>query len=329
MKTIVYEKYGAPDVLQLKDVEKPTPKDHEVLIKVQATTVTAGDTRMRSFTVPPSYWLPARIALGFRKPKQAVLGMELAGEIEAVGKDVTKFKKGDPVFASTFEHGFGAYAQYRCLPEDGLLAKRSANMICEAAATIPIGGRTALYFVREANIQRGQKVLIYGASGSVGTFAVQLASHFGAKVTGVCSTGNMELVESLGAGKVIDYTKEDFTQNGEVYDVIFDTVGKGSYSGCIRSLKPDGTYLQAVSAPGISLRMWWTALTSGKKTVGGGPPPKSEDLLFLRDLIEAGKIKPVIDRRYPLEQIVQAHRYVDTGRKKGNVVITVEHTNKT
>jgi NADPH:quinone reductase-like Zn-dependent oxidoreductase len=329
MKAVIYEKYGAPEVLQIKKLAKPIPKDDEILVQVSATTVTAGDSRMRAFKVPLSFWLPARIALGIRKPKNSILGMEMAGQVEEVGNNVQKFQKGDLVIASTLEHGFGAYAEYICLPENGVVAKYSTSSTGEGIVTIPVGGRTALYFLREANIQRGQKVLIYGASGSVGTYAVQLAKLFGAEVTGVCSTGNVKLVKSLGADKVIDYTKEDFTQNGEVYDVIFDTVGKGSYAGCIRSLKPDGTYLQAVSTPGISLRMWWSSLTSSKKTVGGGPPPKSEDLLFLRDLIEAGKIKPVIDRRYPLEQIVQAHRYVDTGRKKGNVVITVEHTNKT
>jgi NADPH:quinone reductase-like Zn-dependent oxidoreductase len=329
MKAIVYTQYGAPDVLKLVEVEKPAPKDNEVLVKVHATTVTVADSRVRSFTVPPSYWLPARIALGIRKPKHAILGMELAGEIESVGKEVKRFKPGDRVFASTIEHGWGAYAEYKCLPEDGVLAIRSANLTCEETATLPIGGRTALYFLREAKIQRGQKVLIYGASGSVGTFAVQLARHFGAEVTGVCSTANLELVKSLGADKVIDYTKEDFTKSGEIYDVIFDTVGKASYSGCLRSLKEDGTYLQAVSAPGISMRMRWTSMISRRKLVGGGPPPKSEDLVFLKELIEAGKIKPVIDRVYPLEQIVEAHRYVDKGHKKGNVVITVEHNYKT
>lgn len=324
MKAIVYEAYGPPNVLKLVDIAKPTPEDNEVLIKVSATTVTAGDTRMRSFTVPPSYWLPARIALGFRKPKKAVLGMELAGEIEAVGKDVKQFQPGDPVFASTFEHGFGAYAAYKCLPEDGVLALKSAQLTCEEAATLPIGGRTALYFMRAANLQSGQKVLIYGASGSVGAFAVQLARHFGAAVTGVCSTANLALVKSLGADQVIDYTQEDFAQNGETYDVIFDTVGKASFADCLRSLKPDGAYLQAVSAPGISLRMQWAALTSRKRMVGGGPPPRAEDLVFLQELVETGQLKPVIDRCYPLEQMVEAHRYVDTGRKRGNVVITVQ-----
>src|SRR5574341_1341607 len=325
MKAFVYTQYGAPDVLKLAEIEKPAPKDNEVLVRVSVTTVTVADSRVRSFTVPPSYWLPARIALGIRKPKHAILGMELAGEIESVGKDVKRFQPGDRVFASTIEHGWGAYAEYKCLPEDGVLAKSSSKLTCEEAATLPIGGRTAVYFLREAKIRPGQKVLMYGASGGVGTFAVQLARDFGAEVTGVCSTANLELVRSLGADKVIDYTKEDFTKSGETYDVIFDTVGKASYSGCLRSLKKDGTYLQAVSAPGISMRMRWTAMTSSRKLVGGGPPPKSEDLVFLKELIEAGKIKPVIDRVYPLEQIVEAHRYVDKGHKKGNVVITVEH----
>jgi NADPH:quinone reductase-like Zn-dependent oxidoreductase len=323
LKAIVYKQYGPPEVLNLAEVEKPTPKEDEVLVKVTTTTVTVADSRVRSFTVPPSYWIPARITLGIRGPKQTILGAELAGEVEAVGKDVTRFKVGDQVFASTLEYGFGAYAEYICLPEDGLVALRSEDLTPEEAATLPIGGRTALYYLRAANIQPGQKVLIYGASGSVGTFAVQLAKHFGAEVTGVCSTANLELVRSLGADKVIDYTREDFTQNGETYDVVFDAVGKAPYTGSLRSLKEGGAYLQAVAAPGISLRMWLTGLTSSKKLVGGGPPPNPEELVTLQELVEAGKVKPVIDRRYPMDQIVEAHRYVDKGHKVGNVVITM------
>ncbi len=323
MKAIVYQRYGSPDVLQFQEVEKPTPKDNEVLVKVTTTTVTAGDTRMRSFNVPLSFWLPARIMLGIRGPKIGILGMEMAGEIEAVGKNVKRFKKGDRVFGSTLEPRVGAYAEYICLPEDGVLAHSSAELTPEEEATIPIGARTALYFLREANIQPGQKVLIYGASGSVGTYAVQLAKYFGAEVTGVSSGANLELVESLGADRVIDYTKKDFTKNGRRYDVIFDAVGKSNYAASIRSLKKDGAYLQVVSIPGISLRMRWTSLISGKKTVGGGPPPKAEDLVFLRDLMVAGKIKPVIDRTYSLGQIAEAHQHVDTGRKRGNVIIMV------
>jgi NADPH:quinone reductase-like Zn-dependent oxidoreductase len=321
MKAIVYEQFGPPEVLRLKEVTKPTPQDNEVLIKVAATTVNAGDSRMRSLNVPPSYWLLARMVLGFRKPKKPILGMELAGEIEAVGKDVTRFKPGDQVVGSTFEYGLGAHAEYRCLRADAVLAIKSTKLSFAEATTLPVGGRTALYFLREANIQPGQSVLIYGASGSVGTFAVQLAKYFGASVIGVCSTVNLELVRSLGADQVIDYTKENFAKSGQTYDVIFDVVGLAAYADCMKSLKPKGTYLQAVSAPGISLRMRWTALTSNKRLVGGGPPPKVDDLVFLQELVATGQLKVVIDQSYPLEQIAEAHRYVDTGRKRGNVVI--------
>jgi NADPH:quinone reductase-like Zn-dependent oxidoreductase len=322
MKVVVCTKYGPPEVLQLKEVEKPAPRDNEVLIKVHATTVTSGDSRMRSFTVPLSFWLPARLALGIRKPKKAILGSELAGEIESVGKDVKQFKKADHVFAY-LGHNLGAYAEYLCVVENGCLAIKPANVTFEEAAAIPFGGNTALYFLRKGNIQIGQRVLVYGASGSVGTFAVQLAKYFGAEVFGVCSTTNLQLVKSLGADTVIDYTKEDFSKNGQTYDVIFDAVGKSSFSACIKSLKKEGTYLQAVAAPARGVRMRWTSMISRKRLIGGLATPKTENLIYLKELVEAGKIKPVIDRQYPLEQIVEAHRYVDKGHKKGNVVITV------
>ena len=328
MKAIVCTKYGPPEVLQLKEVEKPIPKDNEVLIKVHATTVTVSDCIVRSSKLPVLYWVAMRIALGLTKPRKPILGMEIAGEIEAVGKDVKLFKKGDPIFAY-LGHNFGAYAEYLCMPENGYLAIKPANVTFEEAAAIPFGGNTALHFLRQGNIRSGQNILIYGASGSVGTFAVQLAKYFGAEVTGVCSTTNLELVKSLGADKVIDYTKEDFTKSGETFDVIFDAVGKSSFSGCMRSLKNEGIYLQAVATPALSVRMRWASITSSKKIIGGTATPKTENLIYLKELVEAGKIKPVIDRRYPLEQIVEAHRYVEAGHKKGNVVITVGHNNRT
>jgi NADPH:quinone reductase-like Zn-dependent oxidoreductase len=325
MKAIVCTHYGPPEVLELQEIENPAPRDNEVLVKVHATAVTSGDARVRSFTVPLSFWLPARLALGLSKPKQAILGSVFAGEVEAVGKDVHRFQQGDQVFGSK-GHVFGAYAQYLCLPENGPLAIKPANMTFEEAAALPWGGMTALYFLRKGKVQSGQHVLIYGASGSVGTAAVQLARSFGAAVTGVCSTAHVALVKSLGAATVIDYTQEDFSTSGVTYDVIFDAVGKSSLSGCMRSLKKAGIYLQAVAAPALSVRMRWTALTSGKTLLGGTAVPKAEDMMYLKELVEAGKLQPVIDRCYPLEHMVQAHRYVDTGHKKGNVVITVGHS---
>jgi NADPH:quinone reductase-like Zn-dependent oxidoreductase len=333
MKAIVYEKYGPPDVLQLKEVEKPTPKDNKVLIKIFAATVAAEDPRWRSFRFPPLFWLILRIQLGLRKPRKKILGFYLAGEIESVGKDVKRFKEGDQVFGINLKDA-GAYAEYRCMNEEKVLAKKPANMTHEEAIAA-IGAITALPFLRDkGNIQSGQKVLIYGASGSVGTATVQVAKYYGAEVTGVCSTTNLELVKSLGADKVIDYTKEDFTKSGQTYDIIFDTVGKISFLRCKSSLKQRGIYLTTVPGLVDLLQVLWTSMVGSKKVkfAFAGLRPASEmnkDLIFIKELMEAGKIKAVIDRRYPLEQIVEAHRYVETGHKKGNVVITVEHNNKT
>jgi len=301
VKAIVCTASGPPDVLQLQEVEKPTPRDSEVLVKIYATTVTAGDVILRSLTGLRRVVFGLAFGLG----KNKILGHELAGEVKAVGREVTRFKQGDQVFASAGSGG-GAYAQYICLPEDGMVATKPANLTYEGAAAVPIGGNTALHILRKGDIQGGQKVLIYGASGSVGTYAVQLARTFGAEVTGVCSTANLELVQSLGAVKVIDYTQEDFTQRGDTYDVIFDAVGKFPASRGKRLLNESGVYL-SVRSP-----------TS----------EKPENLIFLKELVEAGEIRPVIDRRYPLEQIAEAHRYVDQGHKKGNVVITVTHNSE-
>jgi NADPH:quinone reductase-like Zn-dependent oxidoreductase len=266
---------------------------------------------------------------GLRKPKRTILGTELAGEIQAVGKDVKLFKEGDPDFGMPGS-GFGAYAEYICLPEDAMLAIKPANITYEEAAAVPFGAHTALFFLRDkGNIQSGQKVLINGASGGVGTYAVQLAKHYGAEVTGVCSTANLELVKSLGADQVINYTQEDFTKNGETYDVIFDTVGKTSFSGCRNSLKQKGLYLAGAGGPETLVQMLWTSMIGGQRVLAGPALEHKEDLIFLKELIEAGQVKPVIDRCYPLEQMAEAHRYVDTGRKKGNVVITVGPQPKT
>jgi NADPH:quinone reductase-like Zn-dependent oxidoreductase len=323
MKAIICTKYGPPDVLQLEEVEKPIPKDNEVLIRIFATTVTSGDMRIRSAKFPPLFWLPMRLMMGFRGPRKRILGMEFAGEIETVGRDVKIFKIGDQVFGSSYPK-LGAHAEYISLPEEVVLATKPVNATYEEAAAVFFGGHTALHFLRKGNIREGQNVLIYGASGAIGTAAVQLARYFGAEVTGVCSTANLELVRSLGADKVIDYTEEDFTKSGDTYDIIFDTVGMSPFSGSVRSLKEKGSYLRAVHMELSSMvHGLWTGLTSSKKVIGGEAGEKTEDLIFLRELIEAGKLKPVIDRTYPLEQIAEAHGYVEKGHKKGNVVINV------
>lgn len=307
MKAIVASKFGSPEVLQLREIEKPEPKDNEILVKVHATTVSAGDIRMRSFDVPPAFWLPARITLGFTKPKHPIYGMELAGVVEATGKAVARFKVGDQVFASTLAENFGGYAEYKCLPEDGLVFIKPQNMSYEEAAAVPIGAPTALRLLRKGKIQRGQKVLIYGASGTVGTYAVQIAKSFGAEVTGVCSTASLEMVKSLGADEVIDYTKEDFSLREERYDTIFDAVAKCQKAQYTRALKPNGAYVTV-------------AKLNTKQS--------EEEFTAIQGLIEAGKIKAVIDRCYPLENMVEAHKYVETGHKKGNVVITIRHNDR-
>ena len=311
MKAIICTKYGAPEVLQLKEIEKPTPNNNEVLIKIHATTAHIGDTKIRSLKpglgpVKDFFFKPMmRFMLGLKGPRNKILGMDLAGEIVEVGNNVTKFKKGDQIFASTFQgYKFGAYAEYKCMPEDGLIAQKPSNMSYEEAAPVTNGALTALLVIRKANIQKGQKVLIYGASGSLGTYSVQLAKYFGAEVTGVCSTKNIEMVKSLGADKVIDYTQENFNDSGDTYDVIFDTVNKIAKSERKKSLKKTGIFLDAhKSSEGLKL--------------------KQEDLIYLKELCDAGKLKSIVDRKYSLEEMVEAHRYVDSGHKKGNVVITV------
>jgi NADPH:quinone reductase-like Zn-dependent oxidoreductase len=303
MKAIVASKYGGPEVLQLKEIEKPTPKDNEILIKVHATTVTAADFRMRSFTVPAPLWIPARLALGITKPRQPIFGSELSGEVEGVGKNVTRYKVGDQVFASTLTENFGGYAEYKCLPESAMIAIKPANITFEEAAALPIGATTALRLLRKGNIQSGQKMLIYGASGSVGTYAIQLAKYFGAEVTGVCSTTNLDMVKSLGADHAIDYTKEDFSARNERYDVIFDTLAKFPKSKASKVLAPNGKIVSM-------------AQLDSKEHM--------DNLVFIKELVEAGNLKAVIDRCYPLEDMAEAHRYVDLGHKKGNIVVTVE-----
>ena len=325
MRAIVYTKYGPPDVLQLKEVEKPTPKDNEVLIKVHATTVNRTDCGFRK----PEYPLIIRLLNGVFKPKRTILGSELAGEVEAVGKDVKLFKTGDQVFGLT-GNKFGAHAEYICLPEKASIVTKPANMNYEEAAAVCDGAMLAFTFIRKISLQKGDKILIYGASGSIGTAAVQLAKYFGAVVTAVCNTKNLELVKSLGADEVIDYTKDDFTKNGQTYKVVFDAVGKASFFRCKNLIDKGGFYFSTdlgFLAQNLFLVLW-TKIFGSKKVMFPIPKDRKEDVAFFKELIEAGKYKAVIDRRYPLEQIVEAYRYVETGQKTGNVVITVGHSDK-
>ena len=339
MKASVYTEFGPPEVLQLKEVEKPSPKDNEVLIRIYATQVNFGDIAARNFKsisprefhMPMLFWFIARIGFGISKPKITTLGAELAGEIEAVGKDVKRFKEGDQVFGYIGQ-SMGANAEYICLPEESeerVLAIKPANMTYEEATTVPYGGIMALSLLRKVNIQPGQKVLVNGASGGIGSAAVQLAKYFGAQVTGVCSTPRLEFVKSLGADKVIDYIKEDFTKSGETYDVIFDVLGKSSFSRCKSSLKQNGRLLFVSFKMRQLFQMLWTSMIGSKKVICALAAVKTEDLIFIKELVEAGKIKTVIDRRYPLEQAAEAHRYYEEGHAQGKVVITVEHNNKT
>jgi len=327
MKAIVWTKYGSPDVLQLQEVVKPTPKDGEVLIKTHVATVTAGDCEFRALKFPFFLRFPIRLWIGFRKPvKKTILGMEIAGEIEAVGKDVTRFKKGDQVFGTTGLQ-FGAYAEYTCLTvestEGGMLTIKPVSVTYEQAAALSVGGLESLHFLRKAKIQTGQKILINGAGGSIGTFGVQLAKYFGAEVTAVDTAEKLDMLRSIGADHVIDYTQEDFTRNGKTYDVIFDVVGKSPFSRSKKSLIPNGFYL--IANPGLShmIRGLWTSRTSNQTVIFGSAGENLEDLIFLKELLETEKIKTVIDRRYRLEQIAEAHRYVETGQKKGSVIVTV------
>jgi NADPH:quinone reductase-like Zn-dependent oxidoreductase len=335
MKAIVYTEYGPPNVLQLKEVDKPTPKNNEILIRIYATSVNIGDIWARNFkeisprkfTMPFPLWLPARMYFGFTEPKINVLGSEFAGEVQAVGKEVKQFKKGDQVFGYRGQ-SMGANAEYLCMPEDGLVARKPTNMTYEEAAAVPYGALTALNLLRKVNIQRGQKVLINGASGAIGSAAVQLAKYFGAEVTGVCATPRLEFVKALGADHVIDYTREDFTKNGETYDLIFDILGKSSFTKCKNSLKPNGRYLLASFKMKQLFQMLWTSIKGDKKVICALSSENPKDLIFIKELAETGKIKTIIDRCFSLEQITDAHRYVETGHKKGNVVITIETNHK-
>ena len=326
MKAIVFTEYGPPDVLHLKDIPKPTPQENEILVRVYATPVNYGDLTARNFAssqfnMPALFYLPARLSFGWNKPKTTILGSELAGEVETVGAAVTKFKPGDPVFAYVGMK-MGAYAEVLCIPETGTVALKPANLPYAQAATLPYGAIMASSLLRKVDLQPGHKVLINGASGGIGSMAVQLAKHLGAEVTGVCGAPRLDFVRSLGADEVIDYTQEDFTQNGETYDLIFDILGKGSFARFKHSLTPNGVYLLASYKMKAVFQMLWTAATrSRQKVICAFAEERVQDLVWVKELAEAGQIKAIIDRCFPLEQAAEAHRYVESGNKTGPVVI--------
>jgi NADPH:quinone reductase-like Zn-dependent oxidoreductase len=326
MKAMVWTRYGPPEVLQLKEVETPVPKEDEVRVRIRATTVTAGDAEVRSLNMPLWLRLPMRAYAGLRKPvRMTILGQEMAGEIESAGDQVTRFKVGDPVFGAP-GFGLGCYAEYICMPEKGgesVLAEKPNNMSYEEAAAVPFGALEALHFLRKAEIQTGEHVLVNGAGGSIGTFGVQLAKHYGAQVTAVDSAGKLDMLRTIGADQVIDYTREDFTNQGESYDVIFDVIGKSPYAGSMRSLKPKGRYVLANPRPAHLLRGLFSSMSGDKRVIAGSAVRVTEDLLFLKDLIEAGAVQTVIDRTFPLEEMAEAHRYVESGEKLGNLIVRI------
>lgn len=323
MKVAAYARYGPPEVVHLKEMEKPEPKADEVLIRVRATTVNSGDWRVRSLVVPAGFGLLSRLFFGYSRPRQPILGTELAGTVEAIGPAVKHFKAGDEVFAFSGV-GMGCHVEYKCMRADGRVVPKPQNLSFDEAAALSFGGTTALSFLRRGKVRRGESVLVNGASGAVGVALVQLAKHFGADVTGVCSGANGELVRSLGAARVIDYTSDDFAKNGETYDVIIDTVGNAPFARCQRSLKKGGRLLLVLAGLADTLHAPWASLWGDQKVIAGPAAERTDDLLVLAELARAETFKPFIDRRYPFDQIVEAHRYVDTGRKRGSVVVTLQ-----
>jgi NADPH:quinone reductase-like Zn-dependent oxidoreductase len=323
MKAVVMTRYGSADRLRLTDVERPVPRDTEILVRVRATTVTAGDVEIRTLAVPPWLKVPIRIYVGLAAPRGFILGQELAGDVVTVGSSVTRFREGDAVFGTT-GFRFGAHAEYACLPGNAVVAAKPAGLTYEEAAAVPVGGLEALHFLERARIRAGEKVLVIGAGGSIGTFAVQIAKHLGADVTGVDSAGKLAMVRSIGADHVMDYTKEDFSRSGPAWDVIFDVLGRSSFPRCLQSLLPGGRYLLGGnSGPLRVLRGKLVSMAGSRKVIVGAAAQRTRDLLVLEGLIEAGRLKPVVDRSYPLEQAADAHRYVESGQKRGNVVLTM------